>query len=64
MSGRRGQLRIPLLPGARSRALDRAEVARFLRPQPPRTIPRHTFLPLVPGLIARTLLGHRVIRPS
>lgn len=64
MSGRRGASRVPLLPGSRLRPLDRAEVARFLRPQPPRPIPRHTFLPRIPGLIGLPLMGYRVIRPS
>ena len=40
---------------------DPLEVARFLRPQPPAPIPPRTYAQPLPGLIAYTLLGGRVI---
>jgi hypothetical protein len=40
---------------------DPLEVARFLRPQPPLPVPPRTYQPAQPGLLARALLGDRVI---
>jgi hypothetical protein len=42
--------------------IDRQEVARFLRPQPPWPVPRRTFAAAPPGLVAGSCLGYRVIR--
>lgn len=42
--------------------LDRAEVARFLREQPPHAVPPRTPDRPVPGLVAAQVLGHRVVR--
>lgn len=42
--------------------LDRAEVARFLREQPPHTVPPRIPDRPVPGLVAASLLGQRVVR--
>lgn len=41
---------------------DRREVARFLREQPPTRVPPRTIAPTLPGLIALSLSGYRVIR--
>lgn len=41
---------------------DPREVERFLRPQPEPEIPRHQPAPPRPGLVAHSLLGHRIIR--
>lgn len=41
--------------------VDPYEVARFLRPQPPIPVPPRTFAQPLPGLLAYTLLGNRVI---
>lgn len=38
------------------------ERARFLRPQPPAEIPTRTPYGPLPGLLARSLLGDRVIK--
>ena len=54
--------RTPLLPGARPRPLDRREVARFLREQPPLAVPRRSWNGELPGLVALPLLGFRVVR--
>jgi hypothetical protein len=40
----------------------RREVARFLREQPPRDVPRRSWAAPTPGLVALSLLGGRVIR--
>lgn len=41
---------------------DRDELARCLRPQPPAEIPRRSTAYALPGLLARSLLGDRVIK--
>jgi hypothetical protein len=45
-----------------TRTPDRREVARFLREQPPLLVPRSTITAPLPGLIALSLWGYRVIR--
>jgi len=52
-----GSVNPPAVP-----ALDRQEVARFLRPQPPIEVPRRAVAATMPGLIAGEVLGYRVIR--
>jgi hypothetical protein len=42
--------------------VDPRERDRFLRPQPPRPIPRRTYDPPPTGLLARSLLGDRVLK--
>jgi hypothetical protein len=42
--------------------VDRAEVARFLREQPPLDVPRRQIDRPVPGLVAAGLLGGRIVR--
>jgi hypothetical protein len=38
------------------------ECARFLRPQPPPEVPPRSVYAPLPGLLARSLLGDRVIK--
>lgn len=38
------------------------EFARFLRPQPPPEVPPRSVYTPLPGLLARSLLGDRVIK--
>jgi hypothetical protein len=45
-----------------TRTPDRREVARFLREQPPMLVPRSPYATPLPGLIALSVLGYRVIR--
>jgi hypothetical protein len=57
----------PRLPGAppavgAPTSRDPREVERFLRPQPAPEIPRRQLDPPRPGLLAHSLLGHRIIR--
>jgi len=42
--------------------VDRYELARLLRLQPPRDVPRWQPARVVPGLVAADLLGYAVIR--
>jgi hypothetical protein len=60
---KRAPQREPAVPSAPAgRQVDPGERERFLRPQPPRPIPRRTYDPPAPGLLARTLLGDRVYK--
>lgn len=61
MSRRCAALLAPGAPSTASQAVDPSEVARFLRPQPPRPVPPRTFAPPLPGLLAYALLGARVV---
>lgn len=40
---------------------DRGEASRLLREQPPLPVPHRRVAPTAAGLLARQLLGHRVI---
>lgn len=50
----------PITPHAPVRRTDDRELQRFLKPQPPLPIPERTRPAPPSGLLARTLLGHRV----
>jgi hypothetical protein len=53
--------RPPTPPAATLRPTE-DELARFLKPQPPTPIPPRTHAAPPPGLLARSLLGDRVIK--
>jgi hypothetical protein len=49
-------------PAAAAPAVTDPEFARFLRPQPPPEVPPRALYTPLPGLLARSLLGDRVIK--
>ena len=59
---RRGA-KLPVAPPSELVRLHSAEeIARFLKEQPPMPVPPRSFAPILPGLIAFSVLGARIVR--